>query len=249
MQILATDFDGTLFRNRTVSEADKAAIERFCQDGNKFGVVTGRHMATALYEMQKQAVSYDFLICCTGGIVLDSAGHILSERRAPREAVSPLFSETQARGGMYFGVSVFEKLLWYDMGFPPPYDNAEVLPCEKVSELSGFHETGTRFGDEKTARQYVETLNRKYPDLLTAHQNGVYVDVCAPHTDKVGGLQAVLRHFGSAEDELSVAGDNLNDLSMIRAFRSFAVSSGREELKAEADFVVSDFTQIVETLL
>ncbi|MBR7101750.1 MAG: HAD hydrolase family protein, partial [Clostridia bacterium] len=42
MKIIATDFDGTLSYNGKISEEDKAAIKRFRDAGNKFGVVTGR---------------------------------------------------------------------------------------------------------------------------------------------------------------------------------------------------------------
>ena len=43
MKVLATDFDGTLFRDRTITPADLNAIRRFRRAGNRFGIVTGRH--------------------------------------------------------------------------------------------------------------------------------------------------------------------------------------------------------------
>lgn len=249
MQILATDFDGTLYRNGTVSAEDKAAVARFRTAGNKFGIVTGRHLATALYETERQSVSYDFLICCTGGMILDAQNHILFEHRVPQEAVLPLYQKTREYGGMYFCVSVHRELLWYDMGVPSPYTSAAVLPVEQLSDLSFFHEAATCFADEQTARRYVDFLNTAYPQWLTAHQNGVYVDICASDTDKVSGLLTVLQHFGVPASALSVAGDNLNDLSMIRAFHSFAMESGRAELKWEATHTASNFCEIVDMLL
>lgn len=249
MQILATDFDGTLYRNGTVSAEDKAAIARFRAAGNKFGIVTGRHLATALYETERQNVTYDFLICCTGGIILDAENHILFERRVPQEAVLPLYQKTREYGGMYFCVSVHRELLWYGTGIPSPYTSAAVLPVEQLSELVFFHEAATCFADELTARRYVDFLNTAYPQWLTAHQNGVYVDICAAHTDKVSGLRAVLQYFKASANDLSVAGDNLNDLSMICAFHSFAMASGRAELKREAAHTVSNFREITEMLL
>lgn len=249
MQILATDFDGTLYRNGVVSVEDREAIARFRAAGNKFGIVTGRHMATALYEVQRQAVSYDFLICCTGGMILDSQNNILFERCVPKEAVLPLYQKTREYGGMFLGASVFQELLWYDMGIPSPYASAIVLPVGKLSEADGFHEMTTCFADEQAARRYIDILNTTYPHWLTAHQNGVYVDICAPHTDKVSGLRTVLEYFGLSADALTVAGDNLNDLSMIRAFHSFAMETGREELKREAAHIASNFREITEMLL
>lgn len=249
MQILATDFDGTLFRDGTVTDADLSAVRRFQAAGNKFGIVTGRHLPSILKEAENRKVPFDFLICCTGGILLDAQKTLLTEHKVPREAVLPLYRETRAFGGMYFCVSVGMERLWYDIGFPPLYDGVEILPESALLELTGFHEMGTRFADEQTAVRYVQRLNQTYADLLTAHQNGVYVDVCASHTSKVTGLCEILTRFHTAKTDLSVVGDNLNDLEMVRAFRSFAVKSGREELQAAADCTVSDFSEIVEILL
>ena len=42
MKIAACDFDGTLFRDGVVSEADLEAIADWRRSGNAFGIVTGR---------------------------------------------------------------------------------------------------------------------------------------------------------------------------------------------------------------
>ena len=42
MKIIASDYDGTINYQGRVSEEDKAAIRKFRQAGNKFGIVTGR---------------------------------------------------------------------------------------------------------------------------------------------------------------------------------------------------------------
>ena len=62
-------------------------------------------------------------------------------------------------------------------------------------------------------------------------------------------LYEMLGLLGVPPQNLTVAGDNLNDLEMIREFSSFAVSSGRAELKAEANFVAPDIAAIVSHLL
>lgn len=249
MRILATDFDGTLFRDRTITEEDCNAIVRFRRAGNLFGIVTGRHLPSILEEIDRWQVPFDFMICCTGGILLDRNCRVFSEHTAPREAVQPLYTETLRFDGMYFCVSRGLERIWFDTGHPPVYENIKVLPPEKLPVLDGFHEMGTRFADEDTARRYVETLNTEYPDLMTAHQNGVYIDVCAPHTSKVRGLYEMLEHFGGDKDALFVAGDNLNDLEMLREFHSFAVAAGRAEVKAAAEYTVSDIAEIVEKIL
>ena len=48
MKIAACDFDGTLFRDGVVSEADLEAIADWRRSGNAFGIVTGRGRNTLL---------------------------------------------------------------------------------------------------------------------------------------------------------------------------------------------------------
>ena len=43
-----------------------------------------------------------------------------------------------------------------------------------------------------------------------------------------------------------VIGDNINDLDMIRAFRSYAMASGVQIVKDAADEIVSDVTELIQ---
>ena len=51
MIIIASDYDGTL-NHHGVSEADKNAITKFREQGNKFGLVTGRSLSQALWVLK-----------------------------------------------------------------------------------------------------------------------------------------------------------------------------------------------------
>ena len=63
MKIAACDFDGTLFRDGVVSEADLEAIADWRRSGNAFGIVTGRGRNTLLRDVKRFSIPYDFLIC------------------------------------------------------------------------------------------------------------------------------------------------------------------------------------------
>lgn len=249
MRILATDFDGTLFRGYKITDSDLRAIKKFRAEGHKFGIVTGRYLATIIWEIERWEIPFDFLICCTGSMLLDEHRRIITEHTAPRAAVQALYDLTLAFGGHYFCVSKGMDMAWMDLGVPPFYENAKLLLPKDLPTLDGFHETGTRFSDEETARRFVETVNREYSDRMTAHQNGIYVDICAPHTGKVSGLREMLAHFGASEESLFVAGDNLNDLEMLRTFSSFAIDSAREEVRAAATFTAANTAQMIDTIL
>ena len=59
MIIIASDYDGTL-NHHGISEADKNAIKKFREAGNKFGIVTGRDLEQALwvvYDLQNEVLN------------------------------------------------------------------------------------------------------------------------------------------------------------------------------------------------
>ena len=80
MKIIATDFDGTLSYNGKISEEDKAAIKRFRDAGNKFGVVTGRDIEMSFW-VRNAFPDVDFIISCTGGVITDDKGKIIYEKK------------------------------------------------------------------------------------------------------------------------------------------------------------------------
>jgi hydroxymethylpyrimidine pyrophosphatase-like HAD family hydrolase len=85
MKIIASDYDGTI-NCGGVSQADREAIAKFRKAGNKFGVNTGRDLEMATWILYDMKDEIDFLICCTGGTILDGQGNIIFEKRQKSEA-------------------------------------------------------------------------------------------------------------------------------------------------------------------
>ncbi len=249
MRILATDFDNTLFRDRTITRADADAIARYRFAGNRFGIVTGRHLPSIRAELERWALPVDFVVACTGGVLTDGAFRVLSEHRAPRAGLLPLYEAALPLDPLYFCVSVGLERYWIEVPAPPPEGAEARLPKAALETLPDYHEMGTGFATEETAAEFTAYCSERLSALLTAHRNGIHVDVCAPGTSKVSGLYEVLGLYGAKKDDLFVAGDNLNDLSMIREFTSFAMEKGRDELKQYARAAVGSIAEIVDMLL
>ena len=77
-------------------------------------------------------------------------------------------------------------------------------------------------------------------------QNGRCIDIVPFGVNKAEGLYRVMEFFGCAYEDVIAVGDNINDADMLREFRSYAMESGVEEMKALADGVVRDVTEIFE---
>ncbi len=87
--LLASDYDGTLYRQGKIAEETIRAINNFRQLGNLFAVVTGRDYAGS-FELFKseQQLPFDFVIASNGAIAYDKDGNIHFAEKIRREKSS-----------------------------------------------------------------------------------------------------------------------------------------------------------------
>lgn len=72
MKVLASDYDGTLRTGEMVDTKDVEAIHAFREQGNVFGLVTGRSMESIKKEIERNGFEFDFIIANNGGVVYDA---------------------------------------------------------------------------------------------------------------------------------------------------------------------------------
>ena len=56
----------------------------------------------------------------------------------------------------------------------------------------------------------------------------------------------VMDLFGGTYEDVIVVGDNVNDMDMIREFRSYAMANGVPTIKETAHAIVNDVTDLLE---
>ena len=101
--LIATDYDGTLNRGG-IDEKTRSAIDAWRAAGRYFGVVTGR--GVDFYDTaREERLPFDFLIVCTGSLILSPEKEILYESRIPADVFASL--ERAMRG--YRDVSGFSE--------------------------------------------------------------------------------------------------------------------------------------------
>ncbi len=62
MKVFASDYDGTIRVNGSVSKNNLKALKQWKANGNQFGLVTGRSVSSALEEIKHYGYDLDFLI-------------------------------------------------------------------------------------------------------------------------------------------------------------------------------------------
>lgn len=223
MKIIASDYDGTLNRRGGISEEDKAAIARFREAGNLFGVVTGRDQALAACILGGQGFCPDFLISCTGAVIQDANGRVLYKKRGEvGPFLNDIFSYAVACGAEQIVFSDGDVKHLLDLSLAPL-----VIP-----PLEAFTQANIRFGDTEQASIFTEYALKNHSEHISAHRNGRDVDMPPPKTSKVTGIYEYARRFDAPE--IYTVGDNVNDIEMIREFCGYAVENAVEQVMSAA---------------
>ncbi|MDR0477205.1 MAG: Cof-type HAD-IIB family hydrolase [Desulfobulbaceae bacterium] len=234
--LAASDYDGTLCRDRKVSDEDLAAIADWRGAGHRFGIATGRDLGMMRHETERWHIPCDFLVCCCGAVLYDQAGRELrridiDDALIPRLLRQPMaaasFHFEMSRHGQTFLYLQSERSRFPALGVPyVPIGHSEALA------LTGLQLISFCFATAAESAAFADRVMTEFAGGLRAHQNDVNVDVTDGRVDKAEGLLALCRLLGWPEP--LVIGDSENDLSMLRRFQGFAVATAPEAVRRQA---------------
>lgn len=239
MKIIASDFDGTINYHGKISDEDKAAIHRFRQAGNKFGIVTGRDAELSQWIRQEHGFEFDYIISCTGACIRDGEGNFLYIKKGK---VGPFFDDLIKKAmelkTCFFTVGDLFNKCYVDTLGKLPYD---------FSMLKEFTHANCTFPSDEAAEEFVQYVRANYGDKISAHRNGWSVDMPPANTSKVTGIYEYASMFEGPE--IYAVGDNVNDLPMIKEFCGYAVSNAVESVKQAASHQCDRVCNMIDELM
>lgn len=107
MKFLASDLDGTLFRDNKISEKDLDALRRLKAFGNKIIISTGRSLKGVNSILKEYPFEYDYLVMCNGGVIMDNRNNIIHEKSIPNKIQNRIIADFYDIG---------DSLIYYDDG-------------------------------------------------------------------------------------------------------------------------------------
>ncbi len=219
--LIATDYDGTLRQNGVIDAQTRDAIDRWRKSGRFFGVVTGRGID--FYDTaREEGLPFDYLIVCTGSLILGPDKHILYESLIPAKT----FAEIEHAMALY----------------------PDVVDYNKSSGTPRHHYYAT-FPSQKRALQVQKELLKQFGDTLSIFVNGPHINIGNCGTGKAQGVLLVLQQFALPADSVAVVGDDFNDLEMILAHDGWAVESGRKDVVAQSPHTCKSVGDLIDSLL
>ena len=247
MKIIGTDYDGTLNHGGMTREKF-AAIKHWRDSGNKIGIVTGRSPINRVYWKEEYPdLEYDFLAFCNGGYIVDGNGGIIYEARCETVPLMDLSLDLFSLGCTSVHVDGKEKFviaLLHSYETATPLSERDYYCIDEAPQTDYFNQVSVGLPTDEEAAAVAETVKAKYSGRLNTLLNGVCIDIVPAGVNKAQGMYRVMEHFGGKYEDVITVGDNINDLDMLREFRSYAMKSGVKAALEAADRSVDDITEI-----
>lgn len=253
MKLLATDYDGTLCQNYTVSEENIKQIKAWREAGNYFGIVTGRSSRSILNEIHRYALPIDFLIANNGGVVYDEHLETMRCQEIVFEEALKIIDYVKQQDIISYVIN-------------DGFDRAKVVVNSKREDLkygtSGEFKTVDELLKEKRIAQIVVSLDsedmaktiKEYIDVhfkesAEAYINVNCVDIVPLHISKADGLHLIQEHFHLKLDDVYTIGDAYNDVSMLLEFHGACVERAPKEIQEQLNEVYPDVASYIQALL
>ena len=258
-KIIATDYDGTLTIDGIPPRVIEA-IEQFRAEGNLFGVVTGRDKIGSYKAFAgEKRFGFDFILALNGALAMDADGNVLYEY--PINGDQPYKDTTLARAMLYriceltdqfCGVCLGDTRMDIHPDFPQggkklwvnltPFEDIERDVFEKMHVFSMLN---TACANEEICTRVTAQLLEEFGDYVFPQQNGTCIDIPVRGIDKGEGIAKYAALMGVDEDNIFTAGDNYNDLPMLRRYHGCAMASGVQAAKDVSEFICRDIAEVV----
>lgn len=253
-KILFTDLDGTLLNDeKLVSEGNRAAIERLLHAGHYLVVATGRPVKSAFKVVKELGLTMPgcYMIAYNGGVIFDCAKEeICMEKALPLEYARYLFAEAE-KYGIYIQTygkddTILTKwdgpeLQYYAKG---NRNALEIEICEDVCDRLGKNPNKVLMidmGVEKVTKFQQDHKEWEEGKCTSVFSSREFLEYLPLGVDKGTGVKTLCEMLNISLEHAYAAGDERNDISMIKAAGvGIAMKNASEETKAAADYVTEN---------
>lgn len=243
MKILGSDFDGTL--NYGGIDQNKCdAIDTWRKAGHLFGLVSGREPGF-LRNLRHQypTLHMDFLVAYNGAFIVDAEGKTLDTTVCDGVSALDLAADLLAWGCPFVSVNGAESYTVRRDG--DLLREGECAFSDLPEDFPWFYQVSVQLETYAEAEAMTQKLKEVYRDRLGPLQNGVCIDIVAPTVNKAEGLRRLASLYGQTDENIIAVGDNINDLDMLKAFRSYAMENGVEEVKRVSGQTVASVAELI----
>ena len=246
-KLITSDFDNTIYDGNRISPRVLRAIAAYREAGGKFVVSTGRVFASILKKLPSLGVDDEVIACQGSAIYRASTGEVLERFPLSPELARKAVDFFESKGDVCHAYADTEFFVAEKNPLSEAYaDYCDARPTYLGRPLSSFLPE-MAFTNKIIGILGITEIDGRIAELQ-AHlgagaevtkSSPIFLEVTSSDAGKGNCLIALAKQLGIPREETVAVGDNLNDLSMVRAAGlGVSVGNGVDALKKAADLVV-----------
>lgn len=255
VRLIASDYDGTIRYEETVTERDLDAIRRWRDAGNLFVIDTGRSMESMHAEAVKNHLEADYFITNNGGMVYD---------RELNELFSCRIDNIMSLDIMYFAHEIGSVVSYVvndgfyrhriivdpeltERRYPslePDMDEEELMKLGKYAQFVISMDT------EEHASDLAERINAHFSDTVAAYANRFVTDIVPAGISKASGLEYLCNMTGIDSEHVFTIGDADNDIPLIEyGIHGACMAASPYEIRRHARKIYPCIADMIDEIL
>ncbi|WP_164683989.1 HAD-IIB family hydrolase [Vibrio maerlii] len=259
-QLLASDYDKTFFykANPQALPENLAAVEQWQKAGNLFAISTGRDAASMLYEQTHKGVQFDYLVALNGSFIIDGNKEVIFKQALPHSIAQSLVSDIREEfndelivSNGFNGCNFTNRQLSQSDPAAAEIFHRNSQIYTRTIEQALEHEVylvGCLAEDQDKAQAIRTRILEKHEDDVEVFINLNYINIVPKGISKASGIEFIMKHAQLEHTQVSVIGDDFNDIPMIQAFRGFAVPNATPALVEYAEGTVETVAELIHSL-
>ena len=224
MITIVSDFDNTFDTLHYLDNID--AIGKFVKEGNYFFLTSERNHGQLFSEIKDFNIPYSFLICDDGALIYDFYDHKIYQKPINKNDVHEIFKMME-KSHLFYEI-------WYDNG-----EEYTLYADEDVYKIIAKPK------DYNKIEKFLNVLQEKYPTIKIQILES-WIHIMDGKVSKSNAIKELSKMYDFDEKKIYTVGDEINDLSMIKDFKGFAMKSGIDEIKKYAIKEVETFDEIIK---
>lgn len=249
-KILFLDLDGTLLTtDKQISPGNRAALEEALAQGHRVVINTGRPLASAILQNEKLGLTKPgcYLIAFNGGMIYDPyCREIIHSQSLPMDVAQAVLRLCDSRG---VHVQTYD---WEHVLVEPKWEDEMLrVYCGRIHMdyhvVSDFSKDlveapakvlAISFTDRASLESLQADIQKNYPQVEASFSCKQYLEIVPRGVHKGNALRMLCDKLGMDVADSVAAGDEENDLAMLRAAGvGCAMANGVPAAKEAADYV------------
>lgn len=256
-KILAADYDWTFWRREEEDLAHNlSAVSQWRDKGNLFTFSTGRDVASMMFEKKVRNIDWDYMIALNGSFIVDKNNNVIFKKALNKELAIELVNLIKEEFGDELIISsgfdgcnfTNKKKSENDEHSKEVFErNSKIY--SKTIEAALEDEVllvGCLADSVEHAKTFKEKVLNKYSDCVDVFINIHYINIVPKGISKASALDLLIEYTNVKEENVSVIGDDLNDIPMLLKYNGYSVPNARQEAKEAATKIYNSVSDLIK---